>query len=238
PRKSAGGSAAGMLSPTGRCHAFDVNADGFVTGEGSVMMLLKRLPDAVRDGDRILAVVRGMATNQDGHSVNIQTPSGDAQLALYRATLAAAGVPGASIGFVEAHGTGTPVGDPIEYASLAQVYGTGGPCALGSAKTNFGHLSAAAGALGLMKAVLAVQNGVVRKHLHLPRLPDEMAQIETELFVPQASTPWPTNGGQPRRAAVSSYGLSGTNAHAIIEQAPAPAENEDSAPTSTVSEPL
>src|SRR6478735_8885300 len=88
PRKSAGGSAAGMLSPTGHCHAFDVNADGFVTGEGSVMMLLKRLPDAMRDGDRILAVVRGVGTNQDGHSVNIQTPSGDAQLALYRATLA------------------------------------------------------------------------------------------------------------------------------------------------------
>jgi polyketide synthase 5 len=114
------------------------------------MMLLKRLPDAMRDGDRILAVVRGVGTNQDGHSVNIQTPSGDAQLALYRATLAAAGVPGGSIGFVEAHGTGTPVGDPIEYSSLAQVYGTGGPCAIGSAKTNFGHLSAAAGALGLM----------------------------------------------------------------------------------------
>jgi len=238
PRKSAGGSAAGMLSPTGHCHAFDVNADGFVTGEGSVMMLLKRLPDAMRDGDRILAVVRGVGTNQDGHSVNIQTPSGDAQLALYRATLAAAGVRAGSIGFVEAHGTGTPVGDPIEYASLAQVYGTGGPCALGSAKTNFGHLSAAAGALGLMKAVLAVQHGVVPKNLHFTRLPDELAQIETELFVPQASTPWPTNGGQPRRAAVSSYGLSGTNAHAIVEQAPETAENEDSAPTSTVSEPL
>jgi polyketide synthase 5 len=238
PRKSAGGSAAGMLSPTGRCHAFDVNADGFVTGEGSVILVLKRLPDALRDGDRILAVVRGTATNQDGHSVNIQTPSGEAQLAVYRAALATADVAAESVGLVEAHGTGTPVGDPIEYTSLAQVYGTGGPCALGSVKTNFGHLSAAAGVLGLMKAVLAVQHGVVPKNLHFTRLPDDLARVETELFVPQATTPWPTNGGQPRRAAVSSYGLSGTNVHAILEQVPDTAENDDKPTTSALTESL
>ncbi|HTQ17456.1 MAG TPA: sulfolipid-1 biosynthesis phthioceranic/hydroxyphthioceranic acid synthase [Mycobacterium sp.] len=220
PRKSAGGSVAGMLSATGHCHAFDVKADGFVTGEGSIVMLLKRLPDAVRDGDRILAVLRGTATNQDGHSVNIQTPSGDAQVEVYREALAAAGVDAETIGMVEAHGTGTPVGDPIEYSSLAQVYGISGPCAVTSSKTNFGHTSAAAGALGLMKAVLAVQNGIVPQNLHFTGLPEDMASIETELFVPQATTPWPTNGGQPRRAAVSSYGLSGTNMHAIVEQAP------------------
>ena len=122
---------------------------------------------------------------------------------------------------VEAHGPGTPVGDPIEYASLANVYGTGGPCALGSVKTNFGHMQAASGALGLIKAILALQHGVVPPNLHFTRLPDDLTQIETKLFVPQATTPWPTNGQHARRAAVSSYGISGTNVHAILEQAPA-----------------
>ena len=130
PRKFAAGSAQGMLSPTGRCHAFDVAADGFVSGEGCAVVLLKRLPDAQRDGDRILAVVRGTAANQDGHTVNIATPSRAAQVAAYRAALAAAGVDAGTVGMVEAHGTGTPVGDPIEYASLAEVYGVDGPCAL------------------------------------------------------------------------------------------------------------
>ena len=130
PRKMASGSAQGMLSPTGHCHAFDVAADGFVSGEACVMFLMKRLDDAVRDGDRILAVVRGSAANQDGHTVNIATPSRDAQVAVYQAALAQAELDGSSIGYVEAHGTGTPVGDPIEFTSLAQVYGTTGPCVL------------------------------------------------------------------------------------------------------------
>ncbi len=121
---------------------------------------------------------------------------------------------------VEAHGTGTPVGDPIEFASLATVYGTTAPCALGSAKTNFGHGQSASGALGLMKAVLSLQHAIVPKNLHFTALPEEMARIETNLFVPEEATPWPTNGHHPRRAAVSSYGLSGTNVHAILEQAP------------------
>ena len=220
PRKSAAGSAQGMLSPTGHCHAFDVAADGFVSSEGCVMVLLKRLPDALRDDDRILAVIRGTAANQDGHTVNIATPSETAQTAAYRAALAAAGVDARSIGMVEAHGPGTPVGDPIEYASLANVYGVDGPCALGSVKTNFGHAQSASGPLGLMKAILALQHGVVPQNLHFTRLPDEMARIDTKLFVPQEITPWPTNGHHPRRAAVSSYGLSGTNVHAVLEQAP------------------
>ncbi len=220
PRKSAAGSAGGMLSPTGHCHAFDVDADGFAVGEGCAMVLLKRLPDALRDGDRILAVVRGTALNNDGRTVNITTPSRPAQVAAYRAALAAAGVDAGTVGMVEAHGTGTPTGDPIEYASLAEVYGIEGPCALGAAKTNFGHNQSTSGTLGLMKAVLALQHGVVPRNLHFSRLPDELAQIETNLFVPQAITPWPTNGHVPRRAAVSAYGFSGTNAHAIVEQAP------------------
>ncbi|WP_304621385.1 MULTISPECIES: sulfolipid-1 biosynthesis phthioceranic/hydroxyphthioceranic acid synthase [unclassified Mycobacterium] len=220
PRKFAAGSAEGMLSPTGRCHAFDVAADGFVGGEGSVMLLLKRLSDALRDGDRILAVVRGTAANQDGHTVNIATPSKTAQTAVYQAALAAAGVDAGTVGMVEAHGPGTPVGDPIEYASLATVYGVEGPCALASVKTNFGHAQAASGALGMMKAILALQHGVVPRNLHFTRLPDDLAKIDTKLFVPQETTPWVTNGHHPRRAAVSSYGLSGTNVHAIVERAP------------------
>ena len=161
------------------------------------MVLLKRLPDALRDGDRILAVIRGTAANQDGHTVNIATPSVTAQAAVYRAALAAAGVDARSVGMVEAHGTGTPVGDPIEYASLAEVYGIDGPCALASVKTNFGHTQSASGALGLMKTVLALQHGVVPQNLHFTRLPDEMARIDTKLFVPQEITPWPTNGHSP-----------------------------------------
>ncbi|WP_102417665.1 type I polyketide synthase [Mycobacterium sp. 4858] len=220
PRKLAAGSAQGMLSATGRCRAFDVGADGFVSSEGCAVVLLKRLPDALRDGDRILAVVRGTAVNQDGHTTSLATPSHTAQTAVYRAALAAAGVDPGTVGMVEAHGTGTPVGDPIEYASLAEVYGVEGPCALTSVKTNFGHTQSAAGTLGLIKTIIALQNGEIPQNLHFARLPDDLAQIETNLFVPQAITPWPSNSAEPRRAAVSSYGVSGTNAHAIVEQAP------------------
>ncbi|WP_156781497.1 type I polyketide synthase, partial [Mycobacterium gordonae] len=224
PRRFASGSANGMLSRSGRCHAFDVEADGFVSGEGAVVLLLKRLPDAQRDGDRILAVIKGTAANQDGHTVNIVTPSAEAQEAVYRAALAAGGVDPATVGMVEAHGPGTPVGDPLEYASLAAVYGIDGPCAVGSVKTNFGHTQSTAGALGLLKAILAVQHGVVPQNLHFHTMPDKMAAIDTNLFVPQEVTPWPSSDTeQPRRAAVSSYGMSGTNVHAIVEQAPAPA---------------
>jgi polyketide synthase 5 len=232
PRKFAAGSAEGMLSPTGRCHAFDAAADGFVVSEGSAVLLLKRLPEALADGDRILAVLRGTAANQDGRTVNISVPSVTAQTTVYQAALAAAGVDASTVGMVEAHGPGTPVGDPIEYESLANVYGITGPCALASVKTNFGHAQSASGPLGLMKAVLAVQHGVVPRNLHFERLPDALTHIQTKLFVPQATTPWPTNGGHPRRASVSSYGFSGTNVHAIVEQAPliVPADDDWSIP--------
>lgn len=237
PRKISSGSAQGMLSPTGRCHAFDDDADGFVSGEAAVMLLFKRLSDAVDDGDRILAVIRGTATNQDGHTVNIATPSASAQERVYRAALDAAGVDPTTVGFVEAHGTGTPVGDPIEYAGLAKVYGTAGRCVLGSLKTNFGHTQSAAGALSLAKAVLALQHAQVPPNLHFNRLPEQLAQIETGLHIPQSVTPWPT-GDHPRRSAVSAYGLSGTNVHAIVEQSPtgtAPAviDHADPAPSSS-----
>ena len=238
PRKFSSGSAQGMLSPTGRCHAFDAAADGFVPAEGCAVVLLKRLPDAQRDGDRILAVLRGTAANQDGRTVNIATPSLDAQTTVYRAALAAAGVDARTVGMVEAHGPGTPVGDPIEYTSLANVYGTEGPCALASVKTNFGHAQSASGTLSVIKAVLALQHGVVPQNLHFTRLPDDLTQIDTKLFVPQGTTPWPTNGHHARRAAVSAYGLSGTNVHAILEQAPETVAADGEATGSPIAAPL
>ena len=224
PQLYASASALGMLSPTGRCRAFDASADGFVRSEGCAVVLLKRLPDALRDGDRILGVLCGTATNQDGRTENVSTPSLDAQVAAYRAALAAAAVDASTVGMVEAHGTGTPVGDPIEFGSLARVYGVDRPCALASAKSNLGHPEAAAGIVGLIKAVLSLQHGVVPPMVHFSRLPDELAQIETKLFVPQNLTQWPgQDDAAPRRAAVSSYGMSGTNVHAVLEQAPATA---------------
>lgn len=222
PRRSASASAGGMLSGTGRCHAFDANADGFVSGEGCVLLLLKRLSDAQRDGDRILAVIRATAANQDGRTPNITMPSGEAQAALYQTTLQAAGVDAGSIGMVESHGTGTPVGDPIEYTSLSKVYAKDNRVAIGASKTNFGHTQAAAGALGMMKTVLALQHGIVPKNLHFESLSDELAQIDTKLFLPVENTEWPLAGDGPRRAGVSAWGISGTNVHAIVEQAPAP----------------
>ncbi|HUO36563.1 MAG TPA: sulfolipid-1 biosynthesis phthioceranic/hydroxyphthioceranic acid synthase [Mycobacterium sp.] len=225
PAGSVSASGQGMLSPTGRCHSFDAGADGFVRSEGCAVVLLKRLPDALRDGNRILAVVRGTAANQDGRSETLTMPSEDAQVAVYRAALAAAGVDPDTVGAVEAHGTGTPVGDPLEYKSLAQVYGAAGDrCLLGSAKSNLGHSESAAGTVGLIKAILSLRHGVVPPVLHFNRLPDELAEIETGLVVPQAITPWSSSDDrQPRRVAVSSFGMSGTNVHAILEEAPAEA---------------
>ncbi len=233
PETTVWASGQGMMSPTGRCRAFDEAADGFVRSEGCAVVLLKRLPDALRDGDRILGVVRGTAVNSDGRTRNIATPSLEAQVAAARAASAVAGVDADGIGVVEAHGTGTPVGDPIEFESLAQVYGATGRVLLGSAKSNFGHTESAAGTLGLIKAILELQHGVVPPMVHFNRLPEALAQIETGLVVPKEITAWPTDGhAGPRRVAVSSYGISGTNVHAIVEQAPetqSPAENIDAA---------
>ena len=237
PSVSASASAQGMLSPTGRCQAFDAGANGFVRSDGCAVVLLKRLPDALRDGDRVLAVIRGTAANQDGRSVTLTTPSLDAQADVYRAALAVAGVDATTVGMVEAHGTGTPVGDPLEFGSLAKVYGTDGhQCLLGSAKSNLGHTESAAGAVGLIKAVLGLRHGVVPAVAHFHRLPDELDRIETGLVVPKEITPWPTPvAGQPRRAGVSSFGMSGTNVHAVLEQAPPSTEPDGAANSDTES---
>ncbi|MES4888637.1 type I polyketide synthase [Streptomyces sp. NPDC096012] len=212
----------GMLSPTGHCHTFDAAADGFVRGEGCGVVVLKRLPEARRDGDRILAVVRGSAVNQDGRSDGLAAPSADAQQSLYRAALHRAGVDPARISLIEAHGTGTPVGDPVEFASLAAVYGSGlSPCALGSVKTNLGHLEPAAGITGLIKTVLCLQRGIIPPNLHFTRWNPAISADATRLFVPLENITWPAK--EPvRLAVVSSFGFSGTNAHVILQEPPRP----------------
>jgi phthiocerol/phenolphthiocerol synthesis type-I polyketide synthase D len=225
----------GMLSPRGRCHAFDAGADGFVRGEGAGVVVLKRLTDAVRDGDRVLAVVRGSAVNQDGRSNGLTAPNALAQRDVITRALSGADVAAGSVNFVEGHGTGTALGDPIEFDALSAVYGLGdAPCALGAVKTNMGHLEAAAGIAGFIKAVLAVQRGQVPPNLHFAQWNPAIDASQTRLFVPTGKTPWPECEG-PRRAAVSSFGLGGTNAHVVLEQGPdpTPASDGDSDPVVT-----
>ena len=211
-----------MLSPSGHCHPFDADADGYVRAEGCVVAVLKRLSDAQRDGDRILALLRGTAVNQDGRSARLTAPNPEAQRGVYRAALADAGVDPDLVGMVEAHGTGTPLGDPIEFDSLSSVYGRGSSrCALGSVKSNIGHTEAASGLSGLLKAVLCVGEGRIPATLQFRRWNPQIDPSRARLFVPTRLEPWPVAEG-PRLAAVSSYGVGGTNAHVIVEQAPSP----------------
>src|SRR5271163_3846263 len=215
------------LSPTGRCKTFDALADGFVRGEGSGVVVLKRLADAVRDGDRVLGVVRGSAINQDGRSNGMTAPNTIAQCDVISRALRSADVTAGSVNFIEAHGTGTALGDPIEFEALADLYGRGdGPCALGAVKTNIGHLEAAAGIAGFIKAALSVQRGQIPPNLHFSQWNPAIDPSPTRLFVPTELSPWPAEEG-PRRAAVSSFGLGGTNAHVVLEQGPDPAPVSD-----------
>ena len=221
-----------MLSPTDRCHAFDAAADGFVRAEGCAIVVLKRLADAQRDGDRVLAVIRGTAVNQDGPSDGLAAPSAPAQAALYRQALARAGVGAEDVRMIEAHGTGTPVGDPTEFASLSTVYGAGTePCALGSVKTNLGHLEPVSGVTGLVKAVLAVRHGVIPPTLHFTRWNPALGAEGSRFFVPTGPVPF---DGE-RIAAVSSYGFSGTNAHVVLAAAdPVPVGADGGGPYAVV----
>ncbi|MET9557260.1 type I polyketide synthase [Streptomyces sp. NPDC006645] len=210
----------GMLSPTGHCHAFDADADGFVRGEGSGVVVLKRLADARADGDRILAVLRGSAVNQNGRGTRLTTPSQRAQEEVFQQALRQAGVDAADVGMVEGHGPGTPAGDPVEFASTAAVYGQGrGRCALGSIKTNIGHLEPMSGIAALLKTIVSLRHGTVPASLHFNEWNPQIDAKGTRLFVPTGPTPWPVEGS-PRLAAVSSYGLGGTNAHVIVEEPP------------------
>jgi acyl transferase domain-containing protein/acyl carrier protein len=216
-------SQARALSPTGRCKTFDARADGYVRAEGCGMIVLKRLSDAQRHGDSILAVLRGSAVNHDGRSGGLTVPSGRAQEALLREALARAGVAPSDVQYVEAHGTGTSLGDPIEVEALGRVLGAGRaedqPLVLGSVKTNIGHLEEAAGMAGLMKVVLSLQHQTIPAHLHFAQPNPHIDWDELAVRVSSEQHPWPANGVR-RIAGVSSFGLSGTNAHAILEEAP------------------
>lgn len=213
----------GFMAPDGRCKTFDASADGFSRGEGCGVVVLKRLADAIADGDRVLSVVRGSAVNQDGHSTLLAAPNGLAQQALLREAIANAQVEPQRIGFIETHGTGTKLGDPIEVEALAAVVGApradGSRCLLGSAKANLGHLEAAAGLVGVIKATLVMQHGVVPRQVHFQTLNPHISLAGTCLDVPAESRPWPRSAA-PRLAGISSFGVGGTNAHVILEEAP------------------
>ena len=214
------------MSRSGACRAFDAGADGFVRGEGCGMVVLKRLSEAIRDGDPILAVVRGSAINSDGRSNGLMAPNPAAQTAVLRAACADAAVEPHEVDYVEAHGTGTLLGDPIEARGLGSVYGRGrapdAPLLIGSVKTNVGHLEAAAGVVGFIKATLAVQRGRIPANLHFATPNPHIPFDELRLKVVDEPTTWPSTG-RPRLAGVSSFGFGGTNAHLILEQPPAPA---------------
>ncbi|HEX4446240.1 MAG TPA: type I polyketide synthase [Polyangiaceae bacterium] len=218
-------SKAHMLAPDGRCKTFDAAADGFSRGEGCGVLVLKRLADAVADGDRVLAVVKGTAVNQDGKSGGLTVPSGPAQEAVIRAALADAGLAPADVGYVEAHGTGTTLGDPIEVRALAGALGTGRPAGdpliIGSVKTNFGHLESAAGIVGVMKVVLSLVHEQIPRHLHFKEPSPHISWSEYPVTVASKARSWP-RGTRRRVAGVSSFGFSGTNAHIVLEEAPPP----------------
>ncbi|MCC6456162.1 MAG: acyltransferase domain-containing protein, partial [Caldilineaceae bacterium] len=215
--------ASNMMAGNDRCKTFDAAADGYVRGEGCGVVVLKRLSEAVADGDNVLAVIRGSAINQDGRSNGLTAPNGPAQEAVIRRALVNAGLEPQSISYVEAHGTGTPLGDPIEVQALAAVYGEGrepsAPLAIGSVKTNVGHLEAAAGIAGLLKVVLALQEQEIPPHLHFQQPNPYIPWAELPMRVAATRQAWPRNGA-PRRAGVSSFGFSGTNAHVLLEEAP------------------
>ncbi|WP_438022406.1 amino acid adenylation domain-containing protein [Sorangium sp. So ce233] len=212
----------GALAPDGRCRSFDAGASGYVRGEGCGIVVLKRLSDAVRDGDPIQAVIRGSAVNQDGRSTGLTTPNVLSQQALLRQALEDARVAPEDVGYVETHGTGTPLGDPIEIEALRAVLGKpradGSRCMLGALKTNIGHLEAAAGVAGLIKAVLCLQRAAIPPNLHFEALNPRISLDGTPFSIPTGREAWP--GAKPRVAGVSSFGLSGTNAHVVLEEAP------------------
>jgi amino acid adenylation domain-containing protein len=212
-----------MLAPDGRCKTFDAAADGYVRGEGCGVVVLKRTEDALRDGDRIRAVIRGSAVNQDGASGGLTVPNGVAQQQVLAEALRRAGIGGGQVDYLEAHGTGTSLGDPIEVQAAGAVFGDGRdpdrPLLIGSVKTNIGHLEAASGIAGLIKVVLSLEHEMLPKHLHFRRPSPHIPWERLPVHVVDEATPWQRNG-RPRVAGVSSFGFSGTNAHVLLEEAP------------------
>jgi acyl transferase domain-containing protein/NADPH:quinone reductase-like Zn-dependent oxidoreductase/SAM-dependent methyltransferase/aryl carrier-like protein len=229
-----------MLSADGRCKAFDARGNGFVRSEGAGVVVLKPLSAALADGDRIYALIRATAMNQDGRTSGLTVPSQQSQAALVRQACEQAGVDPRRVQFVEAHGTGTPVGDPIEARALGEVLGAGRspdkPCLLGSVKTNIGHLEAGAGMAGLVKATLALHHRQIPPNLHFEQPNPNIPFEELRLRVPVKLEPWPEGEG-PALAGVNSFGFGGTNAHVILEEAPAATDGSPPAPARRAGEP-
>lgn len=216
----------GILSPDGHCRAFDANAGGTVNGSGVGIVTLKRLEDAIQDGDSIYAVIKGSAVNNDGsEKVGYTAPSVDGQTQVIMEAQALAEIEPETVSYIETHGTGTVLGDPIEIAALTQAFRSQtdktGFCAIGSVKTNFGHLDAAAGVAGLIKTVLALQHKMIPPSLHFERPNPKINFAESPFYVNTTLAEWQTDG-IPRRAGVSSFGIGGTNAHVVLEEAPPP----------------
>ena len=218
-----------LASADGHVRPFDAQASGTVFGSGAGVVLLKRLADAIADGDHIHAVIAGIATNNDGAGkVGFTAPSVGGQIACIADAQAQAAFPPATIGYVEAHGTATPLGDPIEFAALRETFGADGACVLGSVKGNVGHLDAAAGVTGLIKAALTIEHATIPGTLHFRTPNPAMALAGSPFTITARTQPW--SGPTPRRAAVSAFGVGGTNAHAVLDQAPHASVTPDTRP--------
>src|SRR5215475_14334833 len=226
PDVTIGFSKASMLSPDGRCKSFDSRANGYVRGEGAGVVILKPLERAVADGDRIHAIIRATAVNQDGRTPGISVPSQASQQSNIVDALRLADIAPETIQYVEAHGTGTPVGDPIECAAIGATYGKSRDPAerlvIGSIKSNFGHLEAAAGIAGLIKATLCLHHRRIPANLHFETPNPNIPFDDLQLCVAERLQPWPDTNGVPPRAGVNSFGFGGTNGHVILEAPPQP----------------